>query len=566
MLTELAIRNFAIIDALRVEFAPGLNILTGETGAGKSIIIGAVNLLLGDRASADMIRTGEDTATVEASFNLQGKDSIQALLQMWGIGNGEDLVVRRVISRSGKNRLYINGSVATLNMLSGLGEALLNVCGQHEHQVLLKEENHLDILDDYGNLLPLRMAYHAVFEELRALKEQQRRLEEQSRQKEDRQDFLRFQLAEIAEAGPHAGEDDRLREERTVLNNAQRLSELALTAHDLLYGADGAALERLKSVMDAAREIHRIDPKPVVSEEALSASYYQLEEAAFALRNYARGLVFDPVRIEAIDERLELLGRLKRKHGGNLEAVLAKKTAMEEELSRMLSLDEERKGVEEAMTVCLDQLEEKAEALTAARRAATAKLREAIEGEIHGLRMAGARFDVVLSQPAPAERGEGYLPRGRDEAVFFLSTNPGEDLKPLSRVASGGELSRIVLAMKKVLAGKGFSGTIVFDEVDSGIGGATAEIVGQKIREVAAHHQVLCITHLPQIACFADRHYRVNKQVKGDKTSTGVDLLSPEERLEEMARMLGGVDVTEATRGHAREMLQGAENNRSGRR
>jgi DNA repair protein RecN (Recombination protein N) len=558
MLTDLVIRNFAIIDELRVTFTEGLNVLTGETGAGKSIIIGAVSLLLGDRASADMIRTSEDSAQVEAVFNLRGQESLVMLLRDWGIQIEEELVLRRVVSRSGKNRIYINGNAATLTMLSTLGERLMNICGQHEHQVLLKEENHVDILDEFGDILPLRRKYAAAYQNVLTLREKKGRLEAMRRRKEDRQEFIQFQLDEIVGLDPKAGEDESLAEEKKILSNIQRLSDLAVGAHDILYGGEGAILEKFHMVLDAVRDIRQIDPRLAVADDEFASLYYQIEEVAFTLRDYAKGLSFDPVRLEAIDDRLERLGRLKRKHGGHLDAVLAKKVEMEGELKQILAADEELGIVSASLDQSMERIVLLARDLSETRRKAALKLQQAIDTEIHTLHMTGARFEVVFREYPSSSEGDRFRPHGTDDVVFYLTTNAGEAPKPLNRIASGGELSRVVLAMKKILAGAGFEGTIVFDEVDSGIGGATAQIVGEKIREVARRHQVLCITHLPQIACFADSHYRVSKRVGGEKTITSVDLLSDMDRLEEMARMLSGVDVTETTRKHAREMLAAA--------
>jgi len=394
-----------------------------------------------------------------------------------------------------------------------------------------------------------------VLREVQAWQVKRNRLESLNRDRLDREEFLHYQLREIVEVNPQAGEDDALADERKILANVQRLSDLAARAHTMLYDGDGAILEKMQAVTEDIREIRRIDHRLEISEEEIAAHYYQLEEAAFTLRDYTQHLSFDPGRMEAIDDRMERLGRLKRKHGGSLESVLRKRTEMETELRQMLSMDEELKTNQEALAAALSVLAAKADELSRSRKASAVKLQNEIDKQIHTLRMPGARFEVVFNDYSPDAQGDRYRETGMDDVRFHLSTNPGEALKPLNRVASGGELSRIVLAMKKVLAGTGFAGTIVFDEVDSGIGGATAEIVGEKIREVAAHHQVLCITHLPQIACFADSHYRVSKQVKAGKTATAVDVLSDHERLEEMARMLGGIDVTETTRQHAREML-----------
>ena len=314
MLSELTIRNFAIIDAMNVTFSEGLNILTGETGAGKSIIMGAVSLLLGDRASIDMIRSAEDTATVEALFHLHAGDGLRDKLAAWGMGGNEDLLVRRVISRSGKNRVYINGNLANLAMLAELGESLINICGQHEHQLLLKEENHIDILDAFGEHLCLRGDYETLYGRFQSLKEKRRSLEALNRRREEREDFLRFQIREIEEAELLPGEDVILAEEKTVLMNVQKLMELATAAHEILYGRERSLLEELKSVIAAVGDIKKIDSRLNITETDLEDSYYRLEDAAYVLRDYTRELSFDGRRLEQIEDRIELIHKLKRNH------------------------------------------------------------------------------------------------------------------------------------------------------------------------------------------------------------------------------------------------------------
>ncbi len=557
MLSELTIRNFAIIDAMNVTFSEGLNILTGETGAGKSIIMGAVSLLLGDRASIDMIRSAEDTATVEALFHLHAGDGLRDKLAAWGMGGNEDLLVRRVISRSGKNRVYINGNLANLAMLAELGESLINICGQHEHQLLLKEENHIDILDAFGEHLCLRGDYETLYGRFQSLKEKRRSLEALNRRREEREDFLRFQIREIEEAELLPGEDVILAEEKTVLMNVQKLMELATAAHEILYGRERSLLEELKSVIAAVGDIKKIDSRLNITETDLEDSYYRLEDAAYVLRDYTRELSFDGRRLEQIEDRIELIHKLKRKHGPTLSEVIKKKADLEEELKGIISIGESLEEVDVTMKDVYKDLEKKSRELSVNRHAAARRLKVDIEREIHALRMKAAVFEVVFKEED--KREDSFTPKGIDRIEFHLSANPGEIPKPLQRVASGGELSRVILAMKHVLARTGSVGTMVFDEVDSGIGGATAEIVGKKIKDVAGRHQVLCITHLPQIACFGDRHFLVTKAIAGDRTMTMVRALSEEERIEEIARMLSGLKMTDTTRRHAREMLMMAQ-------
>lgn len=560
MLTELSIRNFAIIDALNISFADGFNVISGETGAGKSIIIGAVSLLLGDRASADMIRTDEDAAVVEAVFDLRKNPSLQLKLDDLGLDARQGLTIRRMISRSGKNRIYMNDTPVTLATLSAIGEFLMNICGQHEHQALLNTDHHLDILDEFGGLLMQRSDVAEIFRRARSLKERHRSLADLREKRSEREDFLRFQIREIADAGPAAGEDAALLDEKKRLDSIQKLTDYAGQAHDRIYGKSGCILEALKRTMNEIREIRAIDPRLSVQEQDLDALYFQLDDTALTLRNYLKRLSSDPERLALIDDRLELLGRLKRKYGGSIESILTRKSAMEAELREIDHADDEMQSVAAELEVQTELLKEKALGLSRERRDRAALLEKAIEQEIRALNMGAAHFQVRFRDMAGDQdiAGGTFTERGMDDVEFYLSTNLGEAPKPMNRIASGGELSRIILAMKNVLARFGAVGTIVFDEVDSGIGGATAEIVGEKLREVALHHQVICITHLPQIACFGDRHYRVVKRESGGKAKTCMEALSREERLDEITRMLGGIELTRKTRDHAREMLEKA--------
>lgn len=556
MLRELRIRNFAIIDDLGISFGPGLNVMSGETGAGKSIIIGALHLLLGDRASPDQIRTSEDAAEVEALFGIAGQDALKEKLTQMGFDAGDELVIRRTVTRSGRSRVYVNGNLATLNLLASLSGSLVNICSQHEHQSILNADHHIDILDEFGGLLEARKAYADLFAAHQALTSRLEELRALNRRKIEREDFLRFQLGEIRDAGIRPGEDTALMEEKKILGSARKLADLAARAYDALYGREGSVLGELKAALQDVREIRKIDPSLGVSPEDMDSHFFHLEDAALALRDYLNRITVDPERLGEIEDRLEQLRGLKRKYGGTLEGTLKAASDMEEELEHMASIDEEISRLSGESDSRRAVLLEHAARLSEGRRKAARNLREAVEKEIKALRMAEARFEVVFAEPAKDEAGASLLTaRGIDAVEFFLTTNVGEALKPLNRIASGGELSRIILALKKALARAGSVGTIVFDEVDSGIGGAVAEVVGKKLKEVSGHHQVICITHLPQIACFGDGHYLVSKAVAGDRTNSSVRRLSDGERLNEIARMLGGVEVTEKTKEHAMEMI-----------
>lgn len=560
MLTDLSIRNFAIIDELKISFPEGLTILSGETGAGKSIIIGAIGLLLGERATADLIRSSEDSATVEAVFDVRGRQDIKDRLEAMGLPVEDELLIRRIVSRSGRNRVYINGSMATLAALSTLSESLINICGQHEHQLLLNADSHIDLLDEFGGLLPARAEYTKLYEDHQHLRLRLEELREVQRRRAEREDFLRFQLQEIDAANLKPGEDEALQEEKKILAHAGRLQEIAEAAHEALYERQGSILAELDRIIGQVKELRRIDPDFRISPEDLDAVAIQLEDTALALREYVRKLPRDPARLDEVEGRLDFLNRLKRKYGGTLESILRTRESIEEELRGFETVAGDIERLTEQIRAREVQLRELANLLSRERAKTAVVLEKAINGEIRSLKMERAKFKVMIDSPAAdGEASNPFHSKGVDTVEFYLSTNVGEELKPLKRIASGGELSRIVLAMKKVLARTGSVGTVIFDEVDSGIGGATAEVVGRKLKDVSRHHQVICITHLPQIACFADGHYLVSKGVADARTKAFVRRLNDRERLDEIARMLGGVLVTDKTREHAREMLRAAQ-------
>jgi DNA repair protein RecN (Recombination protein N) len=560
MLKELGITNFAIIDRLDLALHDGLNVISGETGAGKSILIGAIGLLLGERASSDLIRSDEDSAVVEAIFDIGPFKNLKTRLHEMGFHPGRELVVKRVVSRSGKNRVYVDGNLATVSMLGEISEALVNICSQHEHQVLLNPDSHIDILDEFGNLAKQRSAYAALFEEYQRLKAKRDDLAAKNKNRADREEFLRFQVSEIERAALKPGEDASLQEEKKILANAAKLTELVSESYEILYGQEEPVLGQLNRVTGHIRDIRCIDPNFDVSDEEMKSLAIQLEDVARGLRDYLGKIPSNPARLEEIEDRLEAIGRLKKKYGASIEIVLKMGEALKTELEGLSNVAGDIKILDEGLGKKKAELLERADKLSTQRKRVASAMEKAIEDEIHDLMMEKARFKVVFIDPALDDEGSAFFhSKGVDQLEFYLSTNVGEQLKPLNRIASGGELSRIVLAMKKVLARAGSVGTVIFDEVDSGIGGAMAEIVGRKLRDIARSHQVICITHLPQIASFGGTHYQVMKRVADGRTRTEVKALTEDERLEEITRMLGGVEISDKTRAAAKEMLKAAK-------
>ena len=550
MLTELNIKNFAIIDSLNITFEKGFNVLTGETGAGKSIIVDAVDLVLGGRASSEMIRSGCEEAVVEAAFDISDVKGVSEKLGEMGIEKDDNLVIKRTLSASGKNKVFINGSMATIAMLSDVGEFLVDIHGQHEHQTLMKVERHIDVLDEYAALGPLRQEMSGIYSEWNRVKDELESLKSSEADKEKRVDLLRFQSDEIEKAALKVDEDEELLEERKLLSNAERLYESANTALEILYSQSGSALELIKKAGSKVTDISIIDESMRVTLDAINSASASIEDAALTLRDYVGRISFDPERLNEIEERLDLIGRLKRKYGNIVSEILKYREEVDRELDGIERAEErigelEREG---------ERLKVKglkvAETLSEKRKKGSDELTNKVVKELSDLGMKKAIFEVKM------ERLNDISANGSDKVEFLLSSNPGEAPKPLSKIASGGELSRIMLALKKVLANPTGVPTMVFDEVDSGIGGGIAEVVGRKLKEVAEGRQVLCITHLAQIAAMADLHYAVSKGENKGRTTTTVSRLSGDERVDEVARMLGGMTITEATKRHAEEMIK----------
>ena len=551
MLTDLFIKNFAIIDTLHVAFGPGLNILTGETGAGKSIIIDAVNLILGGRASADLIRTGEDEATVEALFDLSGLPGLCARLAESGVECDGELLVKRTVSRSGRNRVFVGGGLSMTSALTELARQLINIYGQHESQTLLRPDNHLRLLDDIGGLEPVRAQFSAIYNEYRTTAAEIKRLAEGEQESARRIDLLGFQSEEIAGASLSPDEEEALEMERQLLVHAGKLLQNSRGAFEQLYGGDGAILGSLRRVISDVGEIGGIDPSLQPVGETLNSAYFQIEDAALVLRDYAERVEADPGRLQAVDDRIDLLTRLKRKYAPTVADILAYKEEIDRELETLMHREQTRDGLERALKELQERLAEKGSELSLARAVAAKRLKETMERELHELAMKNAIFEVALEKLAEPRSG------GMERGEFLFSPNPGETPKSLARIASGGELSRLMLALKQVHPESDVP-TLVFDEVDSGIGGATSALVGEKLKRVGSRQQVLCITHLPQVAAFADHHFRVEKSVVEGRTITSIVSLAGEERVAEMARMLGGVRITDKTLEHAREMIDEA--------
>ena len=556
MLLELRIKNFAIIDELNLSFSKGFNILTGETGAGKSIILNAVHLLLGDKATEEWIRSSEEEANVEALFDISGNSEIKEKIKekaphLQGTGEEDSLLIRRVISRSGRGKVFINGNLATLGVLSGVGEGLLSIYGQHEHQSLQRMETHVDILDEFGGLLGLREEFQKQYLEFVSLSEEVEKIRAEKERRAKERELMVFQSREIETSGIQIGEEESLKEDRTILTHAKKLMDFAHVSEETLYSEEGSTIEKIQRILNQGREMAAIDPSLSQPLKALESTLIQLEEIALALRDYSRRVEINPMRLDEIENRLEEIDRLKRKYGRTVEEVLSFKLKIDEALKSFTS-DEERlsqlEGLLEPLRQTLDDLGEK---LSGERKRVALELKKSVERELNSLGMKKTIFEIHID-PLPLSL------RGVDRVEFLISPNVGEEVKPLAKIASGGELSRIMLAMKRILAKIGGRQVLIFDEVDSGIGGAMAEVVGKKLKELSRHHQVICVTHLPQIACFADQHHSVRKEVKSGRTITLVDRLDKESIVDEIARMLGGVKVTEKTKAHAKEMIESA--------
>jgi DNA repair protein RecN (Recombination protein N) len=541
MLRFLRIRNLAVIEAVEVEFESGFNVLTGETGAGKSILVEAVGLLLGARASSDLVRTGEGLAAIEAIF----EDAA-----------GRELIVRREISSQGRSRSFINGALATAAALRDLSARLVELHGQHEHQALLDPLTHLPLLDEYADLGDLAGKVAASWNTVRTLREQLERSRMDAREKAARLDLIAFQLGEIEKASPKAGEDDELAATRHVLASAERVQRLCEESYATLYESDDAVLAGLGGVWKRVGELATIDPQFAAYVDGRDAIKSQLEDLAFFLRSYADGIDASPGRLQQVEDRLALLERLKRKYGPSLQEVIDKGDLLARERELLTGVGERAEDLIKELDAATNAFLTVGRDLSQRRRAGAVQFARDLEGLLGELAMARTRFEVRFNDRELAP--EAWSDRGIDQIEFFVSPNPGEDLRPLARIVSGGELSRVMLALKTLGAEDAPGKTLIFDEVDAGIGGRVADVVGARLQALGARFQVLCITHLPQIAARGATQFRIEKSVRGDRTVTSVERLDAEGRVDEVARMIGGTAITEPVRASARELLETA--------
>ena len=557
MLQELHISNLAVITDARIELAAGLNCFTGATGAGKSLIIGALEVLLGMRSPTEMLRTGADEGRVSGVFEIRGTETlklIEKLTDVAAIADGGEILLTRKLYSSGRSSVSLNGQPITLAMLKQVSEHLVDVHGQHDHQYLLKPANQLDVIDQFGNLWDLRNRYRAAFEQLQATRQRLAELSTNSQFRDQQLELYRFQAREIDAAELDPAEYAELQSRAAVLTNLEKLKKETGAVHSSLYEADGAVLERLRMMSAILAELAGIDTQLQSVATAVREATINLEESAFDLSRYLDKLDLDPGELAEVNERLNTIQRVLNKYAGDIESTLELRAEIQQNLDKL-----EGSGVDS--TQLKKQLEPQRKEviklgveLSAQRKAIAKKLSPLIEKSLAELGMEKAKFEVtVTSADESSATASGF-----DLVEFIAQTNPGQSPQPLRKIASGGELSRIMLALKGILAQSDRVSVLVFDEIDANVGGRLGSIIGNKLRSLAAHHQVLCITHLPQIASYADRHFTVRKEVIAGKTESKVRTMDGDERLEELAEMIGGKHITATTRAQAKELLDAA--------
>jgi len=551
VIQELRIENFAIVDRLELSFDGGLTVLTGETGAGKSILIGALKLLLGGRATADIVRAGSNRAVIEALVNLAGNDTTANFIREKGIElDDNEVVVRRVINKSGRSRVSVNGQLITVGMLGEMMRPLIDISGQHEHVALLDQEKHIDRVDEFGQLNGLRAAVADAHARKIGYESALASLAIDDAERARREDYLRFQLEEIENVDPQPDELEMLETERTRLVNMTKLVEGTRTSEASLYSSDGAVIEVLGEIQHRLVELSRLDEEVEPLADSVSSALAELEDLSRGLERYSVSLEYDPERLAEIDDRLDTLQRLMRKHGGNLESLLEVKERLADELDNLFHDEARQADIRAALEQTERELEAVAVRLTAARKKAAVKLEKITEENLRELAMPEAKLSIRL---VPLKVVSA---RGAERAEILIAPNPGEAFRPLHKTASGGELSRLLLAFKQVLADVDRVGLYVFDEVDSGVGGSVADVIGRKLKMVSQKRQVLTITHLPQVAAYSDHHLFVRKTLEDGRTVSRVEALNEADVVSELGRMLGGASVTDQSITLAQEMRE----------
>lgn len=562
MLNELTIKDFAIIDNLTIEFSDGLNVFTGETGAGKSIIVDAINLVLGDRASIDYIRSSSDEARVEAGFampiNIETKKEVSAGLEDGGIPVEDEVLVKRIMNRSGKNKVYINGSMTSLTPLEKIGGALIDVYGQSEHQSLTKVEKHIELLDSFGKLYKLREDMKEAYELLSKFRSEKIELLENIKKASEDRELLEYQSDEIGEGALTVGIDDELEKEEGLLNNAEKIISTTGAAVDEIYTSEGAIVERLGVIARELTDIAKFDPSVETTVKSLGSAIVELQESSDFLRDYGSKVEANPTRLEEVNEKLALIQKFKMKYGKTIEEILEKKTSIDKALESVHNFEGRLKEIDKDLEKALVGANKIAVKLHKDRVKYAKDFTAKIEKELESLGMNGAKFSIAINENKDEAGNLKVGRQGADSVEFMIAPNVGEELKPMAKIASGGELSRIMLAMKSI-SSEGRVPTLIFDEVDTGVGGATSHVIGKKLKAISLNHQVVCITHLPQVAAYGDSHYHVTKSTVDGRTVTKVTKLGYNERVDCLAEMLGGETVSDTSKKHAKDLLKEAE-------
>lgn len=558
MLAELSIKNFAIIESLTVSFEKGLTVLTGETGAGKSIIIDAIHLLAGARGSSEFVRYGEKRAELEALFLLdEDQHPVYERCEEFGIDVSDGMIIlRRDMSSSGKSICRINGKLVTIAVLRDIGQLLVDIHGQHDNQELMNEENHLSLLDQYSGkeVKSALIAYLELYQRYDGLKRKIIQLSENEQEMAHRLDLLQFQLEEIENAELQPKEDELLQEEKHQISNYEKIYDSLNNSYNSLHG-EQRGLDWVGLAMSHLENVSHINTKLKELSETISNAFYMIEDLSYEVRNELDSLEFDPERLNYVEGRLNEINHLKRKYGQSVEEILTYSAKIEEEIDTIQNKDSHLTKLQKELESVLEDLSVEAKNISAIRKKHAKVLIEEIHQELQELYMEKTRFDVNIDERRTPSHELKYSSNGVDEIEFYISTNPGEPLKPLSKTASGGELSRIMLAMKSIFSQHQGITSIIFDEVDTGVSGRVAQAIAEKIYRVSSGSQVLCITHLPQVAAMADTHLYIAKETKAGRTKTSVKPLNEEEKIKEIGRMIAGVEVTELSKEHAKELL-----------